>query len=263
VGTRERVRGCDREGRPFEALLPEAIADLDVPFSFDAVEHQLRELDTLARRTARAKPLIRSLLGTESLSSSQIMELAAGRDIVAGPETERRMLRFVQACHDGQRAAVLDRRLLLRVHQSLVPGGGTMRTGTSWAGSTTGSPADAVFVGPPAGALDELVDDLLAFLLREDLCPVVQAAIGYAQLEFVHPFRDGNGRVGRWLIQVVLRRRAVAQRLVPPAGLYFAANIEAFLTAHQAFRDGDERAWCTFVALALETCATSVAALLA
>lgn len=261
-GTRARVRGCDSEGRAYDALVPETIADLAVGFRLDTVAEQLRELDAVARRIGGAKPVIRSLLGTESLSSNQIMELAAGRDIAIGPDTERRMLRFEQACHEGRRARVLDRRLLMRVHGRLMPHGGVVRTGTAFAGSTTGSPADAVFVAPPAAEVEHLLADLVAFLARDDLCPVVQAAVGYAQLEFIHPFRDGNGRVGRWLAQVMPRRRGVAEVLVPPVGLYFATNPTTFLSAHEAYRDGDLKTWCTFVGDALEACATSAAALI-
>jgi hypothetical protein len=255
------VRGIDREGRPFDLLVPDSVAGLAVALRFDALTEQLRELDVRARRTAGAKPVIRSLLKTESLSSRQIMALAGGRDIDVGPDAERRMLRFEQACHDGSRAALLDRRLILHVHRRLVPRGGARRTGTVWVGGTA-SPADAVFVPPPVGEIDRLLDDLLAFLARDDLCPVVQASVGYAQLEFIHPFRDGNGRVGRWLVQVVLRRRGVAKVLVPPVGLYFAANPATFLPAHRAFRDGDLDSWCRFVAAGLEACAASSGALL-
>jgi hypothetical protein len=119
------------------------------------------------------------------------------------------------------------------------------------------------FMAPPAAALDGLVDDLVAFLARTDLCPVAQALVAYARLEHVHPFADGNGRVGRWLVQVVLRRRGVARVLVPPIGLVLAANPGGLFPAHRAFREGDIDAWCAFAGAALTNAATRAAALLA
>jgi Fic family protein len=217
----------------------------------------VRELDVLARTTRGAKPVVRSLLATESLPSGTILCLADGQAVAATPETDRRALRFEQACHDGARARVLDRDLLLRTNRRLVAGGrgGALRTRPMRVG--------VAFLAPPAAALDGLVDDLVAFLARTDLCPVAQALVAYARLEHVHPFVDGNGRVGRWLVQVVLRRRGVARVLVPPIGLVLAANPAGLFPAHRAFREGDIDAWCTFAAAALTTAATRATALLA
>lgn len=77
---------------------------------------------------------------------------------------------------------------------------------------------------------------------RDDLSPVVQAAMAHAQFELIHPFGDGNGRVGRCLIHVLLRKRGLAERYVPPVSLVFGANKDAYiagLTRHQNRRRGD------------------------
>jgi hypothetical protein len=257
---RPRSESVIERPQTFDELIPRPVAGIGLPLRLDAVAARLRELDAAARRSApRTAPVVRALLGTESLSSAQVMELAAGRPIAGGAEADRRMRRFEQACRDGHRAATIDRRLLLRVHSRLVTGG-ALRTGPVRVGRKD---AETIFAGPPAPLVEELLDDLIAFLARDDLCPVVQAAVAYAQLEFVHPFPDGNGRMGRWLIQVVLRRRGVAGLLVPPVGVYFAANPGTFLPAHRAYRDGDAPAWCTFVGAALEACAGSVGPLFA
>ncbi|MGA1836853.1 Fic family protein [Herbiconiux sp. 11R-BC] len=60
---------------------------------------------------------------------------------------------------------------------------------------------------PPPETVDDYLDDLLAFANRDDLPPLTQAAIVHAQFESIHPFTDGNGRIGRALIHAVLRRR--------------------------------------------------------
>jgi hypothetical protein len=66
--------------------------------------------------------------------------------------------------------------------------------------------------------------------------------------------------MGRWLIQVLLRRLGVADLFVPPVGVYFAANPAAFPPAHRAYRDGDAWSWCTFVGTAMEACTDTAAA---
>jgi len=64
--------------------------------------------------------------------------------------------------------------------------------------------------------------DLCAFCTSESLPAVAQAAIAHAQFETIHPFADGNGRTGRALIQLVLRRRGLATRVMPPISLVLA-----------------------------------------
>jgi len=86
--------------------------------------------------------------------------------------------------------------------------------------------------------------------------------VGHAQLESVHPFVDGNGRLGRWLVQAALRRRGVVRTLAPPVGLYFATYPRAFTTAIHAYHDGDVDTWCTFAGDALQACAASAHTLL-
>src|SRR5439155_1398021 len=81
------------------------------------------------------------------------------------------------------------------------------------------NPGRADFVPPPPESVPALMDDLCAFVNRADLPAVVQAAVAHAQFETIHPFADGNGRVGRALIHVVLRRRGLAPRYVPPVSL--------------------------------------------
>ncbi|GAA0965043.1 hypothetical protein GCM10009555_003580 [Acrocarpospora macrocephala] len=89
-----------------------------------------------------------------------------------------------------------------------------------------------------------------------------QAAVGYAQLEFIHPFMDGNGRLGRCLMQVIPRRRGLVGSLVPPLGLLFAANMPRFLEAHRRYREGDRAFWCRYVAELAVTSAANVHVLL-
>jgi hypothetical protein len=82
------------------------------------------------------------------------------------------------------------------------------------------------------------MDDLSAFLDRDDLDPVVQAAIAHAQFESIHPFTDGNGRIGRALVHAVLRRRGVTTTLVAPVAAALVADRAEYFRCLVRYRDG-------------------------
>ncbi len=101
----------------------------------------------------------------------------------------------------------------------------------------------------------------MAFVNRSDLPPAVQAAIAHAQFETIHPFADGNGRVGRALVHVVLRRRALAPRYVPPVSLVLAADANAYVAGLTAFREERPASWILLFARALEQAAVKASEL--
>jgi Fic family protein len=90
---------------------------------------------------------------------------------------------------------------------------------------------------------------------RDDISPLPQAAIAHAQFELIHPFGDGNGRVGRCLIHVLFRRRGVAPRYVPPISLVLGANKDAYIAGLQSFRAGGGDEWILQFARAVEAAA--------
>jgi Fic family protein len=136
-----------------------------------------------------------------------------------------------------------------------------LRTEQNWIGGTRINPARADFVPPPHEYVPALMDDLCVYANREDVSAVVQAAIAHAQFETIHPFADGNGRVGRALIHVVLRRRGLASRYVPPVSLALAADARRYIGGLTAFRDGKPAEWCRVFAEAVRIAATKAAGL--
>jgi Fic family protein len=105
------------------------------------------------------------------------------------------------------------------------------------------------------------MDDLVEFTHRTDLPPLVQAAIAHAQFETVHPFADGNGRVGRALIHVVLRRRGLAPLYVPPVSLVLAAGAKAYVGGLTAFREDRPADWILLFTQAIERAAAKASKL--
>jgi Fic family protein len=81
--------------------------------------------------------------------------------------------------------------------------------------------------------------DLLCFARRQDIDPLVQATLVHAQFESIHPFTDGNGRIGRALINAVLRYRGITTRTVVPLASALVANTERYFAALDAYREGN------------------------
>jgi Fic family protein len=123
---------------------------------------------------------------------------------------------------------------------------GVVRTKQNWIGRHPHTPRDASFVPPPPEQVEPLLEDLCGFMNREDLPALVQAAIAHAQFETIHPFADGNGRVGRCLIHSILRRRGLAARYVPPISLILASRRQQYIAGLVQYREGEVDEWCEF-----------------
>ena len=93
---------------------------------------------------------------------------------------------------------------------------GRLRDMQNWIGGSDHSPRGALYVPPPPETVADYLADLLDYANRDDVPTLVQAAIAHAQFESIHPFTDGNGRIGRALINTVLRRRGATTRVVIP-----------------------------------------------
>jgi Fic family protein len=120
---------------------------------------------------------------------------------------------------------------------------GRFRTGQNWIGGNAHNPCGADFVPPPPEHVPALLADLCEAIDAEVLPPVVQAALVHAQFETIHPFDDGNGRTGRALIHVVLRRRGVAPSYVPPVSVVLAGERERYVEGLTRFRRDDVGGW--------------------
>jgi Fic family protein len=275
-----------RRAFSYRAFVPDPIADLQLalPSSVAAVVSSAeRAVDALNRdppRPASLEVLARRLLRAESVASSRIEGLvlsqrrlarAEAEEADAGDETARSVLGNVVAMEHavapGAGAKPLRLKDVLEIHRLLMLAtttpqiAGELRERQNWIGGNSYNPGRADFVPPPPERVKDLMNDLVAFMNRTDLPPVLQAAIAHAQFETIHPFADGNGRVGRALIHVVLRRRGLAPRYVPPVSLVLAADAKAYvagLTAFREYRPGD---WILVFAQAIERAAAKASEL--
>lgn len=263
-------------GFTYEAYVPDRIAGLDfgLPLGLaqelEATGLALAELQGLAGFTG-LEALSRNLLRAESIGSSRIEGLRLSQRRLAramlDPDVETETARAVvgnihameEAIRLGAQHEAVRTEDILAIHRQLLEQtsdraiGGHVREVQNWIGGSDWSPKGAEFVPPPETELGPLLLDLCRFLEREDVPAIVQAAIAHAQFETIHPFIDGNGRVGRALIHVVLRRRGLTQLVVPPVSLVLATNAQRYIEGLTAYRAGDPIAWCTFFTRALRS----------
>ena len=111
----------------------------------------------------------------------------------------------------------------------------------NWIGGSDHSPRGALYVPPPPETVADYLLDLLVYANLDDVPALVQAAIAHAQFESIHPFTDGNGRIGRALINTVLRRRGVTTRVVIPLASALVAHRDRYFELLTAYRGGSVR----------------------
>ena len=246
-----------REGGTYLAYVPDPIAGrqlrIDVRVAADVAEAEraMAMLDAAAARDQgphRLEGLARLLLRAEAVGSSRIEGLVisprklALADFDAALDATGRALEVVgniralrEALDLAMRPGPITVDTLCALHRRLLADtrdahlGGVVRAEQNWIGGNT--PLDAEFVPPPHELLPELLDDLCAYVSGDDHPPLIQAALAHAQFETLHPFADGNGRTGRALLQLVLRRRGLCRRFVPPISLVLATWSKRYIAA--------------------------------
>ena len=146
-------------------------------------------------------------------------------------------------------------RLIREIHERLLRGTrgemrqpGEIRRTQNWIGPEGCTLSDATFVPPPPQAVIGALGDLEVFLHRNRSLPtLIEVGLAHAQFETIHPFFDGNGRVGRLLITFVLCEREVLIRPVLYLSSYFKEHRQHYYDLLQATRDrGDWEAWLKF-----------------
>ena len=148
----------------------------------------------------------------------------------------------------------LSSRLIREIHSVLLASGrgsnkdpGEFRRSQNWIGGTR--PGNAVFVPPPPAEVLDAMTELERFLHAEDdgLPTLLRAGLAHVQFETIHPFLDGNGRVGRLLITFLLCHAGVLQQPLLYLSLYLKQHRAAYYDLlDRVRREGDWEAWLTF-----------------
>lgn len=261
--------------RPYTAYVPPTIAELELALPSGVAERERRaSAACIAVGTGvlgtRTEAIARQLLRSEAVASSRIegyqvshRNLArAFADPAAARDTASFVVANVRAMEEAIRvgsAAELSPAAIEEIHRRLLeetrdrPIAGRLRTEQNWIGGD--GPHAAEFVPPPPEDVPVLLADLCAFAARRDLPALTQAAIVHAQFETIHPFADGNGRVGRALIHTVLRRRGVTADAAIPVSLALAASGDRYIESLTAYRYDDIWTWVAYFAERVEAAA--------
>jgi len=253
-----------RQGCIYEAYVPDRLVGRSFSLSGETAadvadaERAIERLNRQATGLADSEGVARLLLRAEAVASSKIEGLEVGgrrllkaqlaRGLGDDPSdiTATEVLNNIEAMRWAVEslttAAAITVEDLCGIHQRLLAGtrieqyGGQLRDEQNWIGGSSYDPCSAAFVPPPHERVSELLEDLCAFCNDEALPPVAQAALAHAQFETIHPFIDGNGRTGRALIHVILRRRGLAPFVVPPVSLTLATWSQDYINGLTATR---------------------------
>ncbi len=257
------------------SLPPDVALTWDLVAAISSAERALAELRGLARNLPNPQLLIRPFVRREAVLSSKIegtqaslsdLLLFEAARVVESPRPPRvadvvEVSNYVAALDYGlarMREVPLSLRLMRDMHQRLMQGArgehlapGEFRKNQNWIGPANCTVADATFVPPPPEEMMEALRALEAFLRSpSNLSPLVRLALVHYQFEAIHPFLDGNGRIGRLLITLILCHEG----LLPQPLLYLSAFFESRRDEyyHRLMAVSREGAWPEWIAFFLQ-----------
>jgi|TARA_B100002003_G_scaffold244420_1_gene270505 Fic family protein len=240
----------------------------DLQRAFEAAQHAVGSLDGVSALLPDKSLFIYAYVRKEAVLSSQIegtqsslsdlllFELDEAPGVPIDDVTE--VSNYVAALEHGlsrlRGGFPLSNRLIREIHEVLLSRGrgsgklpGEFRRSQNWLGGTR--PGDAVFVPPPHAEVEACMADLEQFLHADDdaLPVLIRAGIAHLQFETIHPFLDGNGRVGRLLITLLLCHTGALREPLLYLSLYFKAHRSTYYDLLDVVRrDGDWERWLAF-----------------
>jgi Fic family protein len=255
-----------RRSFTYEAYVPAPVAgerfllESDVAAAAANAELASRQLNDEPPASGNFETLARQLLRAESVASSRIEGLILSHRRLAKAAfsethdiTAQSVLANIRALEMAVvlagKVETLQPEHLVEIHRILFERtrdehrGGEIRRAQNWIGGAAANPRGADFIPPPAELVPGLLEDLCEFCNRLDLPAAIQAAIAHIQFETIHPFVDGNGRVGRALILIILRRRGIAESYLPPVSLALAGDADRYVAGLGSWRRGEEDDW--------------------
>lgn len=251
-------------------LPPKPSLDIGSLFSiYDSARGALGQLDGLATILPSTPLFLSMYVRKEALLSSQIEGTQSSlSDLLLFENDEvphawleedvTEVSNYVAAMNHGlsrmRDGFPLSLRLLREMHEILLRSGrgaskqpGSFRRSQNWIGGTR--PGNAIFVPPPPDALGDCLDAFEKFLHADDpeVPPLIRAGLAHVQFETIHPFLDGNGRLGRLLITLILCHAEVLRDPVVYLSLYLKANRDEYYRLLQEVRErGAWEEWMTF-----------------
>jgi Fic family protein len=225
-------------------------------------------LDGISRTLPNPELFVAMYVRREAVLSSQIEGTQSSLDDVLTyeldpeartlPQDVEEVVNYVRAMDYGLMRLTtlpLSLRLIREIHRELLDGvrgaekaPGEFRTTQNWIGGTNAPLSRATFVPPPVHEMHSALDNFERFLHEGDAIPaLVHCGLAHAQFETIHPFLDGNGRVGRLLITFLLCHRAVLTRPLLYLSYYLKQHRAQYYDRLMAIRqEGDWESWLRF-----------------
>ncbi|NQT19602.1 MAG: Fic family protein [Planctomycetes bacterium] len=242
-----------------DAEMTRLLSDADRALGrLDGVATVLPNPDLFVAMYVRHEAVLSSQIeGTQS-TLEDVLEFEAEGKLTDRPKDVEEVVNYVRAMNQGlDRLASLplSMRLIREIHAELLKGvrgahrdPGQFRSSQNWVGPAGCTLKDAEYIPPPPHEMKTALHDLESFLHdRESLPVLVQCALAHAQFETIHPFLDGNGRVGRLLITFLLCERDVLHRPLLYLSYYLKAHRARYYDLLMAIRnDGDWEGWLKF-----------------
>jgi len=224
----------------------------------DGVTQVLPNPDLFAAMYIKKEALLSSQIEGTQASLQGVLEFEAHIRPKDDINEIQEVLNYIKALHHGIEKlgfSPLSLDLMNEVHRFLIQGTrgshklpGRLRHAQNWIGVPGGTIQDAVFVPPPPEQVPGLMKDLERFIQSHDRTPtLVKAALIHAQLETIHPYLDGNGRMGRLMITFYLCSKDVLARPLLYLSYYLKRNREKYYTLLNGIRyQGNWEAWLEF-----------------
>ncbi len=265
-------------GEEVRAFVPRPLPPADPPLSLESealallgrAERELSRLELAGEMVPSVDWFIYGFVRKEAVISSQIegtqatlidlltFEAQREDDSAPGPDVQE-VCNYVDALAYAReqlrrrKGLPLSMRLLNGAHARLMRGArgadkqpGKVRRTQNWIGGTR--PGNAVFVPPPPNLLDGLLSDFERYIHADDgLPPLVRAGLLHLQFETIHPYLDGNGRIGRLLVTLLLEEWNLLSQPLLYLSLFFKRNREDYYRLLNAVRlEGDWEGWIRF-----------------
>ena len=244
-----------RARQPYEAVVVPAIAHVDIALPSSVLAAAEDASNEIARFDAEVgaeiAPFSSILLRSESAASSRIENLTASARAIAEAElghgsrnaslivaNERAMVAAIALADRLDAPAILDMHSAL-LNNNTTGASGKWRDQQVWIGGGHFSPHDAAFVPPHHSRIPSAIDDLVEFISRADIPALAHAAITHAQFETIHPFTDGNGRVGRAFVHAQLRHASLTRFVTVPVSAGLLADVNSYFAALGEYREGN------------------------
>ena len=245
---------------PYKSTVINDLSDINIELSeytqtllLDAVEG-LSRLDAHLKDKVISFPML--LIRTEALSSSQIEHYSASNKNVALAQIERKHTEETRIIKSNMETLIqgvsgnskLDIDKIIHLNQMLLDNKAiTLRSRVNWIGTPNSIPHEASYVPPHPEYLNLYMNQFIDFCQRNDIHPLVQAAFAHAYFEIIHPFEDGNGRVGRIIIQMILKEKLFLEHLYLPISVGLVKDQTRYIEALNDFKLGEYESIITLV----------------